>query len=120
LDDATSLRKFIPSGVVALAAVPGRQEDGLELDDIADIGTARYDAVVLTDSADDPEEDHSYLAWVLGCVQSKKSGSYSFGTMGTMSDESGDMDLMPAAQEAKKRNPKAWYKTIQFANLDCV
>lgn len=116
VEDAIALHSSIPKDVVALTAIPSQQKGGQEVEDFRELMRgAPYDGVLMMGAAEVGEDD-GYLTYVLDTLQSKKSSQYSFGAMGTSGEpDAPDSKYMPAAVEAKKKNPRAWAKAQREA-----
>jgi indole-3-glycerol phosphate synthase len=115
LEEALELRKTVPQEVAVLAAIPAQQEDDAELGDVAEAKGAAFDGVVLMEAVIEAQNDLEYCIYMLPAIQSKKSSTFAFAAIGTQEGLGQDGKMMPAAEEAMKRNPRAWQKAQREA-----
>ena len=83
--------------------------------DVAEAKGAAFDGVVLMEAVMEPADDLEYCIYMLPAIQRKKSSTFAFASIGTNDGLGGDQKLMPAAEEAMKRNPRAWQKAQREA-----
>ncbi|EKX40587.1 hypothetical protein GUITHDRAFT_113374 [Guillardia theta CCMP2712] len=114
VEEAVILRASIPDTCAAVCAVPAQQEDNNEIVEVERLKQAKYDAVILMDAALSAGPDRYYVQFALNEILVEQEEQL------VLLRDDGNPDkpppgMMPAAQEAAKRNPRAWAKAQREA-----